>query len=50
MSGDCKFCIHRDACESWVRYINTVYDEYDYSVTDCPYFKKDLESEGGTND
>ena len=34
----CKNCYHRVACEAWVRNATTLYDDYDYSVENCPYY------------
>lgn len=34
----CKKCYHRAACEAWVRNATTLYDDYDYSVENCPYY------------
>ena len=33
----CKNCYHRAACDAWVRNATTQYDDYDYSVENCPY-------------
>lgn len=35
----CKRCYHRVACEAWVRNGTTLYDDFNYSVEDCPYFQ-----------
>lgn len=34
----CKNCHHRAACDAWVRNATTLYDDYDYSVENCPYY------------
>ena len=35
----CKNCYHRAACDAWVRNVTTLYDDYIYSVENCPYYK-----------
>ena len=35
----CKNCYHRVACDAWVRNATTLYDDYIYSVENCPYHK-----------
>lgn len=35
----CKNCYHRAACDAWVRNATTLYDDYIYSVENCPYYK-----------
>ena len=35
----CKNCYHRAACDAWVRNATTLYDDYSYSVKNCPYYK-----------
>ena len=35
----CTYCIHLNACQSWIRHGNTLYDDFAYSVGNCPYFK-----------
>ena len=35
----CKNCYHRAACDAWVRNATTLYDDYIYSVENCPYHK-----------
>lgn len=34
----CKNCYHLTACDPWVRNGTTFYDDYGYSVEDCPYY------------
>lgn len=33
----CKDCLHKEACDAWVRHGATLYDDYNYSVERCPY-------------
>lgn len=35
----CKNCYHMAACDAWIRNATTLYDDYDYSVENCPYYK-----------
>ena len=35
----CKNCYHLAACDAWVRNATTLYDDYSYSVKNCPYYK-----------
>lgn len=35
---DCKCCTHEDACNAWIRHVTTLYDDFEYSVEDCPHF------------
>lgn len=34
----CKNCYHLSSCDVWVRHGTTLYDDYDYSVENCPYY------------
>jgi hypothetical protein len=34
----CSSCIHKDACAAWIRHGETLYDDFAYSVEDCPYY------------
>lgn len=34
----CKNCVHKKACEAWMRYLKTIYDDNDYSTCNCPYY------------
>ncbi len=34
----CKNCYHLSSCAVWVRHGTTLYDDYDYSVENCPYY------------
>ena len=34
----CKNCYHLSSCDAWVRHGTTLYDDYEYSVEDCPYY------------
>ena len=35
----CKDCIHEKACAAWIRHGETLYDDFEYSVEDCPHYK-----------
>lgn len=34
----CGSCIHKDACEAWIRHGETLYDDFEYSVEECQYY------------
>lgn len=34
----CKNCYHLASCDAWVRNVTTLYDDYSYSVENCPYY------------
>ena len=34
----CKDCIHEKACAAWIRHGETLYDDFEYSADDCPYY------------
>ena len=34
----CKNCYHLSSCDVWVRHGTTLYDDYGYSVKNCPYY------------
>lgn len=34
----CKNCYHLSSCDAWVRNATTLYDDYIYSVENCPYY------------
>lgn len=36
----CKNCKHKEACAAWIRHGETLYDDFDYSVENCPYYAK----------
>lgn len=36
----CKACLHEEACASWIRHGEAFYDDFEYSVEDCPYYSK----------
>lgn len=38
----CKDCIHEQACASWIRHGQTLYDDFEYSVEDCPYYNEEM--------
>lgn len=38
MMTDCKSCIHDEACQAWIRHGKTFYDDFEYSVENCPYY------------
>ncbi|MBR4308574.1 MAG: DUF551 domain-containing protein [Oscillospiraceae bacterium] len=35
----CEACIHRDACLAWIRHGEAMYEDFGYSVEDCPWFE-----------
>ena len=39
MPVNCKDCMHEHACEAWVRHGTMLYDDYSYSVNNCPYYQ-----------
>ena len=34
----CWDCFHSFACESWIAHGEILYDDFDYSVDDCPHY------------
>ena len=34
----CNNCFHKEVCNSWINHGKTLYDDFDYSVEDCPYY------------
>lgn len=38
----CTFCIHNEACQAWIEHGKTLYDDFEYSVDDCPHFKYEV--------
>lgn len=34
----CNSCFHKDACDAWIRHGTTLYDDFCYSVENCPYY------------
>lgn len=36
---DCALCLHHDACQAWVKHGKTLYNDFEYSTENCPYFK-----------
>lgn len=34
----CESCIHKDACAAWIRHGETLYDDFKYTVENCPYY------------
>lgn len=34
----CSLCIHIDACRAWVRHGKALYEDFEYSVDNCPQF------------
>jgi hypothetical protein len=34
----CKDCIHEQACAAWIRHGETLYDDFEYDVENCPYY------------
>lgn len=39
LDDKCKKCLHSHACEAWVRHGAALYDDFHYSVEDCPYYE-----------
>lgn len=35
----CNKCIHKDACEAWIRHGLALYDDFSFSTEDCPYYE-----------
>lgn len=35
----CNTCIHREACAAWIRHGETLYDDFKYSVEECPHYQ-----------
>ena len=38
MSQTCNTCIHYHACQAWIRHGKVLYDDFDYSTENCPYY------------
>ena len=34
--SDCTKCIHEQACNTWMRYLHSIYDDHSYSTEGCP--------------
>ena len=34
----CRNCYHISSCDAWVRNATSLYDDYTYSVENCPYY------------
>lgn len=39
----CNSCTHEAACAAWVRHGKTLYDDFEYSVDDCPHYAPTVE-------
>lgn len=37
--ANCKNCYHERACAAWIRHGETLYDDFEYSVEECPYYE-----------
>lgn len=37
--ANCNNCIHEQSCQRWIRHGTTLYDDFDYSVKNCPYYQ-----------
>lgn len=37
---NCKTCIHERACAVWIHHGKILYDDFEYSVENCPYYAK----------
>ena len=35
----CANCIHYESCLSWIKHGSMLYNDFDYSVANCPYFE-----------
>ena len=35
----CADCLHYEACQSWVRHGTALWDDFHYSVEDCPFYE-----------
>ena len=42
--ANCKTCTHEQACAAWIRHGETLYDDFEYSVEDCPYYEQIVHS------
>ena len=42
---NCTQCIHIKACEAWANHGVTLYDDFSYSVNNCPHFHVAEENE-----
>ena len=38
IKSKCGSCSHSDACAAWIRHCSTLYGDFAYSVSDCPYY------------
>ena len=36
--AECKKCVHEAACAAWIRHGKTLYEDFEYSVEDCPNY------------
>lgn len=36
----CNSCIHNEACKAWIRHGEILYDDFEYTVEDCPFYDK----------
>lgn len=34
----CKTCFHKDACGAWIRHGIILYNDFQYSVENCPHY------------
>ena len=34
----CKTCIHKEACAAWIHHGEILYNDFEYSVDNCPYY------------
>ena len=39
----CADCLHYEACQSWIRHGTALWDDFHYSVEDCPFYEDKLE-------
>lgn len=34
----CKNCLHEEACAAWIHHGEILYDDFEYSVDNCPHY------------
>ena len=39
MPEKCSSCIHEESCAAWIRHGEMLYDDFEYSVEDCPHYR-----------
>ena len=38
IESKCGSCVHLEACGAWIQHGSTLYDDFSYSVEDCPHY------------